>query len=419
MVLAASRGGRNRYETISGVAPIDGERTLESNMGEAMSETLVGVLIDVKVIFSSFSTENVQLFLDSYQMAFDEAYEDGLLDRPVRLIVEEVEGLPVGSAHAVIQAWKRLAKQGVVAILGPLASENMPDVRDFVDRKGHIPTLSWAGTDSLYGEWVFGIGNGSLCDEPYLIANYLAHQNARKIAVVFEDSHIGNEYLGFFRDACRYEGLQITHQEPISQIQTDLSVAVEHLHKADPEAIVYLGLGLPSARMNGELEKLKWDPLRVMCSAFLAGPFTSFGMKALRGWVGVDQYDESNPIGQDVIDRFQQLHGYRPANFFSVLAYDFANVLAHAMSKAYPLSPSGVKRGLERVKMLPAATGGRGTFLSFAPHVRRAWLGADYLVLRKVTSDADVSILGDLGTELVHRITPRARSERLAKHSIP
>jgi branched-chain amino acid transport system substrate-binding protein len=88
-------------------------------------------------------------------------------------------------------------------------------------------------------------------------------------------------------------------------------------------------------------------PLRVMCSAILAGPFTTFGVKALKGWVGVDQYDEANPIGQSFLDRFQKLHGYRPANFFSVLAYDFGNVLAHAMSRSYPLSPSGVKRGLE------------------------------------------------------------------------
>ena len=171
-----------------------------------MSEILVGVLIDLRVIFSDFSKENVQLYLDAYQMAFDEAYEDGVLDRPVRLIVEEVEGLPVGSTHAVIEAWESLAAKGVVAILGPLASENMPDVREYVDRIGHIPTLSWGGTDSLYGEWVFGIGNGSLCDEPYLIANYLAHQGVERVAVIYEDSHIGNEYLSFFQDACRRKG---------------------------------------------------------------------------------------------------------------------------------------------------------------------------------------------------------------------
>jgi hypothetical protein len=69
--------------------------------------------------------------------------------------------------------------------------------------------------------------------------------------------------------------------------------------------------------------------------------------------------------------------------------------------------------------MLPAATGGKGTFLSFAPYVRRGWLGPDYLVLRKVTSYEDVSILGDLGTELVHRNTPRTREERSPKKRNP
>jgi hypothetical protein len=34
--------------------------------------------------------------------------------------------------------------------------------------------------------------------------------------------------------------------------------------------------------------------------------------------------------------------------------------------------------GLERVKMLPVVTGGRGKLLSFPPFVRRVWLGSDF-----------------------------------------
>jgi hypothetical protein len=67
--------------------------------------------------------------------------------------------------------------------------------------------------------------------------------------------------------------------------------------------------------------------------------------------------------------------------------------------------------------MLPAASGGADTFISLAPHVRRGWLGAHYLVVRQATTDDDVTIFGDLGTTLVHRMTARTREQRAATRS--
>jgi hypothetical protein len=173
--------------------------------------------------------------------------------------------------------------------------------------------------------------------------------------------------------------------------------------------LVYLGFGLPGVHINTALEAMDWDPPRVMTTGFLTAPYTPQGMKALYGWAGLDQYDEENVIGQGVLDRFEARYGYRPANFYALVCYDVANVIAHALSHARPLSPRGVRDGMYGVRMLPAACGGPRTLISFARHNHRAWLGQDYLVVRKVVSREDVSPLGDLGTRLVHRITPRGR----------
>ena len=53
-----------------------------------------------------------------------------------------------------------------------------------------------------------------------------------------------------------------------------------------------------------------------------------------------------------------------------------------AFTDAHPLSPRGVKEALERVKMLPAASGAPGTRVSLGKWTRRAWMGAGYLVAR-------------------------------------
>jgi hypothetical protein len=61
--------------------------------------------------------------------------------------------------------------------------------------------------------------------------------------------------------------------------------------------------------------------------------------------------------------------------------------LLYAFADATPLSPLGVKDALERVKMLPAASGSPGTRISFGRWMHRGWVGAGYLVARSLDPD--------------------------------
>jgi hypothetical protein len=74
---------------------------------------------------------------------------------------------------------------------------------------------------------------------------------------------------------------------------------------------------------------------------------------------------------------------------------DVATTLLHAFANAHPLSPRGVRDALEQVKMLPAAVGAPGTRISFGRWTRRAWMGAGYLVARRLDPDGVHSHLVD------------------------
>ena len=82
-------------------------------------------------------------------------------------------------------------------------------------------------------------------------------------------------------------------------------------------------------------------------------------------------------------------------NIVSVVNRDVATTLLYAFADAHPLSPRGVKEALERVKMLPAASGAPGTRVSFGKWTRRAWMGAGYLVARTLDPDGTNSHLVD------------------------
>jgi branched-chain amino acid transport system substrate-binding protein len=121
---------------------------------------------------------------------------------------------------------------------------------------------------------------------------------------------------------------------------------------------------------------------------------------AIQGWTGLDQYDESNLVGQAFLDEYEEAYGRRPEYCAPVMNHDFATVLLHAFADAHPLTPRGVKEALERVKMVSAAAGAPGTRLSFGKWPRRGWMGAAYLVARQLEPEFGKSRLvgrfGDL-----------------------
>jgi hypothetical protein len=84
-----------------------------------------------------------------------------------------------------------------------MVSENAIPIREYLEREGRTPAISWCGSDDWLGEWSFGLSSGSLPDEPYVLANIVAHAGHRRVGLLVEESLIGEQYLGFFRRAAR------------------------------------------------------------------------------------------------------------------------------------------------------------------------------------------------------------------------
>jgi branched-chain amino acid transport system substrate-binding protein len=373
--------------------------------------TRIGVLIDFPWAYPDTVRRTLE---DSLRLALDDALEDGLIDREIEVVYRYPNGLPVGGTFDVLRDWRALTEEdGCVAVFGPISSENAIATRDFIETTGHVSSITWGGTDHWNGNWCFGMNQGSLSDEPYLLANYLGTIGATRIAVIVERSAIGDDYLRYFKQACRFEGLDIVRTEEIGALDTELGSTVSAVRGAAPDALAYLGFGLPAVRLNGALRAAEWDPIRVMCAGFMTAPLLPGGWKTLEGWIGVDLFDAGNPIARDFLDRFEGRFGYRPENYLAVNTYDIGQLLAAGIANARPVSPNGVRIGLENVKMLPAASGAAGTMLGFGPYAHRVWLGSAYIVLSRVRATFTAEGLMSPGsTEVVHRMTPRTRTER-------
>jgi branched-chain amino acid transport system substrate-binding protein len=331
----------------------------------------------------------------SFELVFEEGLEQGIIDRPVELVFKEVEGLPKGSVKAVIDAYGELVDEGCLAVFGPAITDNAVPTREAIEERFHVPAISVTGAEDWLGEWTFSLSMGSMTDEPIFWADLLAKGGHTEVGVIVEQSLVGRSYLPHFHAACARRGIRIVAEESVAQTAQDVSAAVARLHEAKAQALVHMGFGFGIVFVNPALEELGWDPPRFLGTAFQNAWIHQVMWDAILGWTGLDQYDEANRVGQDFLDRFEARYDRRPEYCVPVVNRDLATVLLHAFADARPLSPRGVKEALERVKMLPAASGAPGTRLSFGKWTRRGWVGAGYLVARRLDPDGHSAHLVD------------------------
>jgi ABC-type branched-subunit amino acid transport system substrate-binding protein len=343
----------------------------------------LGYLFDFKLP-EGFPEESRKDLVLPFELVFKQGLEQGMIDRPVEIIFREVEGLPKGTIKAVIDAFGDLVDEGCLAVFGPAITDNTVPTREAIEQRFQVPAISVTGTDDWLGEWTFSLSMGSMTDEPIFWADLLAKGGHTEVGVLIEHSLVGETYVRNLRKACSAKGIRIVGEEWIPQTAQDVREHVRRLYEAKAAALVHCGFGFGLLQVNPALAELDWDPPRLLGTAFQNAWINQLVWDAILGWTGLDQYDEGNLVGQRFLDQYQEQYGRRPEYCVPVVNRDLATVLLHAFADARPLTPRGVKEALERVKMLPAASGAQGTRLSFGKWTRRGWMGAGYLVARQL-----------------------------------
>ena len=348
----------------------------------------IGVLVDY--LKDDRFDDNV---LKTLKLVADDYRARGLLERPVEFVVRAVQGLPLGSFRAVRDAFEELVDEDVLAIFGPWVSENAVALRPYVEERAEVACITMAASENALGDYFFALPAGSLEEEPIIIAAIAAMDGAKSVGVAYEGSLIGQEYLRSARRALAEAGLQITDEVLIPQVHADKLTAMSRLAEGKPDAIVHVGFGLGIVGMNEALEELGWMPPRYTTTAFEFSATDQWWRKQLAGWTGLDQYDERNEVAIAFLDQFEERYGERPEYFFPLYCYDIGRMILTAIADARPLTGRGVKEALERVKMMPAASGAPGTRMRFGKFIRHGWVGSEFLVARRVLPDGSRSVL--------------------------
>ena len=356
----------------------------------------VGYLMDF-TLPPGFPEDLLASFTRCFDLVFEEAVEQGLMDRPVQMIYREVEGLPKGSVKAVIDAFGELVDEGCLVVFGPNITDNCVPTREAIEERFRVPAISVTGTDDWLGEWTFSFPQGSMTDEPIFLADLVAKRGmSRDRCPGRAEPHrreLSEEPAKCVSPARVFESSQ--RRRSPRQRRTSMTPCVPCTTRRPRRSCISVSVS-ESSSSTRRSRRSTGIRRRFTTTAFQNAWVNPIMWNAFMGWVGVDQYDEGNPIGQDFLDRYAKKYdGSRPEYCVSVVNRDVAATLVRAFTDAHPLSPRGVKEALERVKMMPAASGAPGTRVSLGKWTRRAWMGSGYLVARTLDADGINSHLVD------------------------
>ena len=356
----------------------------------------IGYLMDFKLP-DLYPQEMKEDLLQSLRPGVREALEQGLIDRPIEIIYRRSRDCPKGSVKAVIDAYGELVDEGCLVVFGPHITDNCVPTREAIEERFKVPALSVTGSDDWLGEWTFSFPQGSLTDEPIFWADLARqgrpHRGRCAHRAVARRRHLSSRTSEMRVAARAFASSQKRRSRRPRRTSTRRCAPCT---KPRPKRSCICGFGFGIVFLNPALEALDWDPPRFTSTAFQNAWINPIMWNAFMGWTGVDQYDEGNAVGQDFLDQYEaKYNGRRPEYCVPVVNHDVATTLLRAFTDAHPLSPRGVKEALERVKMMPAAAGAPGTRVSFGNWTRRAWMGAGYLVARKLDADGVNSHLVD------------------------
>jgi branched-chain amino acid transport system substrate-binding protein len=323
---------------------------------------------------------------EAVRLGIDEVSEGGRLDRDVEFVRVEATGLPMGSEHAVVGGFRDLETAGCVAIIGPSISDNGLIVAPLGDA-AELVSINYTGGERTRGHFGFHYQVGSLEEEPVVLAQRLAQRGLRRPAVVFDRSPVGRRYAECFEASTVSVGLEIAGAVGVSPVADDVAEPVARLRSVEPDALVYLGLGVASRAVALALEQLRWAPPVVANSALMFGYARPDWQDGWAGWEYLDVIADDN-------ERRRALAGRAPrvaAGPIGCAAVDIGRLLAEGLTRADHLTRAGLRDALERVKRLPATCGEPGTTLSFG-HYDHGALHGDYLVLRTWAGGRSVQV---------------------------
>lgn len=354
----------------------------------------IGVLMDLPGELYSQHAYRV------YEMVREQVEKSGRFERGFEFVIREPYGPPAGFIQNTMTAYHELCDEGCIAVIGPNHSDSNIAITPHT-LKRQVPVMALGATAQHMSEWVFSVCWSSIPHDAYAIASWLKQNNYKNVTVTWDRATHSHEYIDHFRIATARAGIKILMDERFPQIVgpnlLEIFGKTLELHRSlKPDAIAHFGTSNTAGHWAEFVTKSDWDIPRIMNDTFF-GATRKDTRENYEGWVGTTMWDDDNQVMSQLVKDYRQRYpDHEPPGYEMLALYrDGLTALLEGIILSPILTPDGVRRGLEMVQLLPCASGGPRTCISFSSHAHRGTQGPDVMVLRRV-KDGDLIMEGHI-----------------------
>ena len=304
-VLAGCGTSESSTSTTTAQQTTGSEKTAASVSGETFTLGLVCPL-------SGSSAVSGQILKNATEMAVNEINEAGGINGEIQIILAEVddEGVPATS----VTAMQTLGEQDKVnAVIGAQASSctlaNME-----ITKAAKIPQITPASSNVA----VTQSGNAYIyqmtaTDELHMrnIMKYMSEEKgAKSFAILYESSDFGTGGYKIANSVCGDYGLTMADNEVYNAGDTDFSVVLGKMQKADPDFFIFWGYHTEVAMICKQMQQYGIS-YPVIGQGYNSPELTNLGGAAVEGIMIDTAFDAANPDEkvQEFDKKYTELYG--------------------------------------------------------------------------------------------------------------
>lgn len=289
----------------------------------------------------------------------------GLLGRQVELLIEDDQARPDISATAA----RKLVDAGAAFILSVSLSPATQQAQSVtLETKTPHMTPSNSG-DTLTTQvnnpnfWQTGpLGSTQIAT----LLSYAAQKNFKKVALVTENSDLGQLTNRFFKAGLEKAGIQIVAEEVVPRGSTTAEPQMQKVRAAAPDAIFLTGVLTPENALILRAYRQLGLKAPLLGNYNFSVPQTSVVAKGLLdGLVFVDAFDPAKPQTRAFIEAYKKDSGSEPYNL-NGYGYDGVMLVADAIKRAGSTDKEKVRAAMQATKGFVGVMGAVGSSYGFA-----------------------------------------------------
>jgi branched-chain amino acid transport system substrate-binding protein len=196
---------------------------------------------------------------------------------------------------------------------------------------------------------------------------YAANKNYKRVALVTENSDLGQLTNRFFKAGLEKAGMQIMAEEVVPRGSTTAEPQMQKIRAAAPDALFMTGVLIPENALMLRAYRQLGLKMPVLGNYNLSVPQTSSVAKGLLdGVVFVDAFDPNKPETKRFIEAYAKDSGTEPYNL-NGYGYDGVMLVANAIRRAGSTDKDKIREAMQATQGFVGVMGGVGAKYGFAP----------------------------------------------------